>query len=229
MKRDGAYFRDRQEAGRRLAARLRTHAGQPDTLVLGLPLGGVPVAASVARSLSLPLDVLMTRQLPLPGDGSVSMGIIAAGGVRVLDPDLLASGEIPAGALDEVARREAIELARLERAYRGDRQPPRIRDRIVIVVDDGLTSIAKLRGSLAALRAYQPANIVVAMPVTTRPMLEALWPIARSIVWVEVRQPGDVATAYRDEHEAVSARDIRALLADAAEARYVGWGVRPPA
>src|SRR5207237_9059870 len=132
-------------AGRALAERLVHYAGRDDVLVLGLPRGGVPVAAEVARALRAPLDVFLVRKLGLPGQEELAMGAIASGGARVLNQDVVRSLGVPDRLLDEVAARERVELERREREFRGERTPSDVRGRIAIVVDDGLATGAHVR------------------------------------------------------------------------------------
>ena len=158
-------YRDRAEAGRDLAELLRDYAGREDVVVLGLPRGGVPVAAEVARALAAPLDVFMVRKLGVPGHEELAMGAIASGGVRVLNADVVEALKIPDSAIDRAAAREARELERRERAFRGERPAPQLRGKAVILVDDGLATGATMRAAVAALREMHPARIVVAVPV----------------------------------------------------------------
>lgn len=157
-------FRDRSEAGQLLAERLIAYAGRPDILVLALPRGGVPVAYEVARALGAPLDVFVVRKLGIPGHEELAMGAIASGGVRVLNDDVVQALHIPERVIEAVAARELRELERRERAYRGDRPAPDVRDRTVILVDDGLATGSTMRAAVAALRRLGPARIVVAVP-----------------------------------------------------------------
>src|SRR5215471_5188985 len=133
-------FRDRREAGRRLAQRLARYAGSPEVTVLALPRGGVPVAFEVARALGAPLDVFLVRKLGVPGHEELAMGAIASGGVGILNSDVVRQFGIPRNVIDEVARIEKRELERREAAYRGSEAPPDVRGRTVILVDDGLAT-----------------------------------------------------------------------------------------
>src|SRR5262245_25622610 len=158
-------FRNRSEAGRMLAAKLRSYAGRPDTLVLALPRGGVPVAFEVAQALEAPLDVFTVRKLGLPGQEELAMGAIATGGIRVLNEEVVRGLDIPRQAIDAVALREQRELERREHEYRGDRPPADPRGKIAILVDDGVATGSSVRAAIAALRLQQPQRIIVAIPV----------------------------------------------------------------
>jgi predicted phosphoribosyltransferase len=157
-------FRDRSEAGRVLAVCLRKYAKRADVLVLGLPRGGVPVAFEVARALHVPLDVFVVRKLGVPGQEEMAMGAIATGGVRVLNEDVMQMLHIPPEVIDTVTAKERLELQRRERVFRG-RPAPKVRDRTVILIDDGLATGSTMRAAVAALRQQGPARIVVAVPV----------------------------------------------------------------
>jgi predicted phosphoribosyltransferase len=160
-------FRDRRDAGRQLAARLRRYADRSDVLVLALPRGGVPVAYEVAQELNAPLDVFLVRKLGVPGYEELAMGAIASGGVRVLNEDIVNYLRIPDEVMDAVAIREQRELERRERAYRGDRPPPDVKDRVVILIDDGLATGSTMRAAAESLRLEKPRRIVVAVPVSS--------------------------------------------------------------
>src|SRR5262245_55861426 len=158
-------FRDRAEAGRSLAERLVAYAGRPDVLVLALPRGGVPVGFEVARVLGAPLDVFVVRKLGVPGHEELAMGAVASGGAWVLNDDVIRALNPPFRVIQAVAARELQERGRRERAYRGDRPPPDVRGRTVILVDDGIATGSTMRAAVAALRRLGPGRIVVAAPV----------------------------------------------------------------
>src|SRR5437763_15845455 len=160
-------FRDRYEAGRQLASLLDAYRGRPDVLVLALPRGGVPVGYEVAQALGAPLDVFIVRKLGVPGHEELAMGAIASGGVRILNRDVLGYIPLPQKAIDEVAAREQQELERREREYRGSRPPLDVREKTVIVVDDGLATGSSMRAAVAALQKMQPRAIIVAVPVAS--------------------------------------------------------------
>ena len=157
-------FRDRRDAGRRLTGELSAYSNRSDVVVLGLPRGGVPVAYEVARALNAPLDVFVVRKLGLPGHREFAMGALASGGVRVMNPDVT-DLRIPAQLIAHVTEREWNALQRQEVTYRGNRPFASVRDRTVILVDDGLATGSTMRAAAAALRSHAPARIVVAVPV----------------------------------------------------------------
>lgn len=160
-------YRDRREGGQVLA-RLLLELPPRESVILGLPRGGVPVAAEVARALEAPLDVFVVRKLGVPGQEELAMGAIATGGVRVLNEDVIDSLGISSDAIDEESRREALELARREERYRDGRAHLDVRGKRAILVDDGLATGATMRAAVTALRTLGPAEIVVAVPVAAR-------------------------------------------------------------
>jgi predicted phosphoribosyltransferase len=170
----GDRFRDRFEAGRRLATALEHYAGRPNLLVLALPRGGVPVGYEVASALPAPLDVMLVRKLGVPGHEELAMGAIASGGVRVISNDVVAALGIPDRAIATIAAHEEHELERRNQLYRGDRPPPDVRGKTVILVDDGLATGSTMRAAVAALKAQGPERLVVAVPVAAPETCEAL-------------------------------------------------------
>jgi predicted phosphoribosyltransferase len=160
-----APFLDRDDAGRQLAEKLASHAGRLDVIVLGLPRGGVPVAARVAEKLDVPLDVFVVRKLGVPWHSELAMGAIASGGMRVLNDEVLSSIRISREEIEAVAAREISELERREQIYLGERRVPDVRGKTVIVVDDGVATGATMSAAIAALRLAGAARIVAAAPV----------------------------------------------------------------
>jgi len=170
-------FADRVEAGRTLAALLDRYADRDDVLVLGLPRGGVPVAAEVAGFLDAELDLLLVRKLGVPGQPELAMGAIAEVGdtVEVVTNDVVVGRlRIPQADFDAVFRSEREELARRSSIYRGDRPPVRIAGKVVIVVDDGLATGSTMRAAVAAVRRHGPAKLIAAIPVGARESCQAL-------------------------------------------------------
>lgn len=211
-------FRNRTEAGQRLAAKLGAYAHRPDVLVLALPRGGAPVAYEVARALGAPLDIIVVRKLGVPYEPELAMGAIASGGVRVLNTEIIASLDIPADVVDEIAREEQRELERRERAYRGDRPAPVIRGRTVILVDDGIATGATIRAAVAALRQQQPARIVIAAPVAAAETYDELRPLVDDLVCVLTPDALFGIGFWYDQFPQLSDDELRELLAKAWQA-----------
>lgn len=170
-------FVDRSQAGQLLAEALSSYEGKPDVLVLALPRGGVPVAYEVAKAIEAPLDVLIVRKLGTPGHSELAMGAIASGGGRVLNPDVLQLARITPEQIEQVEAEQRAELMRREQAYRGGRPFPELKDKTVILVDDGLATGATMKAAVASVKSRQPAKVVVAVPVSpieTKAELESL-------------------------------------------------------
>jgi putative phosphoribosyl transferase len=208
-------FRDRADAGRILAERLAHYAGRDDVLVLGLPRGGVPVAAEVARALGAPLDVFLVRKLGLPGQEELAMGAIASGGARVLNEELVETLGIREELVDDVAAREGEELRRREVLYRGARPPPDVEDKIVIVVDDGLATGSSMRAAVAALRRRRPARIVVAVPAAPASTCEQLRPEVDELVCTRTPRPFYAVGIWYENFNQVTDDEVHALLQSA--------------
>jgi len=208
-------FRDRADAGRLLAERLSHYAGRDDVLVLGLPRGGVPVAAEVARALGAPLDVFLVRKLGLPGQEELAMGAIASGGARVLNEELVETLAIPEALIDAVAAREEEELRRRERLYRGERTPPEVEGKTVILVDDGLATGSSMRAAVAALRRRRPARIVVAVPTAPVSTCEELRPEVDELVCARTPQPFYAVGIWYENFNQTTDEEVRRLLAEA--------------
>lgn len=157
-------FAHRRDAGRRLAMALQHDTGRPNTVVVGLPRGGIPVAYEVARALHAPLDVLVVRKLGTPGHTELAMGAVASG-VLVREEGVIVRQHISEQAVAAVAEREQAEVARRERRFRGDKPPLQLQGKTVILVDDGIATGSTMRAAVRAIRVGQPARLVVAVPV----------------------------------------------------------------
>jgi putative phosphoribosyl transferase len=161
-------YADRAAAGRALAAELADLHGRDDVVVLGLPRGGVPVAAEVARALGVPLDVVVVRKLGLPAQPELAMGAVAGVGRTVelvRNDEVLRGSRVDDATLAQVREREVVELHRREETYRGRRSGVAVRGRTVVLVDDGLATGSSMRAAIAAVRHQHPAHVVVAVPV----------------------------------------------------------------
>jgi putative phosphoribosyl transferase len=158
-------FQDREQAGRLLAQRLVAYQGRPDVPVLGLARGGVAVAYEIAEVLRAPLDVFVVRKLGVPGFEELAMGAISGGGVRIIESDVVAQLQVSAAEIDHVVGHETEELNRRERIYRAGKPALRVRNRVVVVVDDGIATGSTMRVAIKALRGLNPARIIVAAGV----------------------------------------------------------------
>jgi putative phosphoribosyl transferase len=209
-------FRDRSDAGRQLAAKLAEYADRPDVLVLALPRGGVPVGYEVARELGAPLDVFLVRKLGVPGYEELAMGAVATGGVRVLNDQVVRALGIPDYVIDAVAEWEEQELARRERLYRGDRPPPDVRGKTVILVDDGLATGAMMNAAVQALREQQPARIVVAVPTASPETCERLKKEVDDVICAVTPEPFYAVGLWYENFSQTTDEEVRELLARAA-------------
>lgn len=205
-------FQDRREAGQILSRKLAMYANRPDVLVLALPRGGVPVAYEVAAALDVPLDVFLVRKLGVPNQEELAMGAIATGGVRVLNDAVVEAFDIPGDVIAAVTATEQKELERRERLYRGNRPAPEVRDRIVILIDDGLATGSSMRAAVAALRQQQPARLIVAVPTGARETCQELQAEVDEIVCAVTPEPFyGVGLWYRDFSQTTD-EEVRDLL-----------------
>ena len=210
-------FRDRTDAGQQLAAKLALYAGRPDVRVLALPRGGVPVAFEVAKALRAPLDVFLVRKLGLPGHEELAIGAIASGGIRALNEDVVRRFRVSDDVIDAVAAEEEKELDRRERLYRGDRPTTDVRDRTVILVDDGLATGATMRAAVVALRQQRPARIVVAVPVGAAETCAEFETEADDTVCAHTPEPFYGVGMWYDDFSQTTDEEVRELLERAAE------------
>jgi predicted phosphoribosyltransferase len=219
-------FRDRFDAGRKLAGALERYAGRSDVVVLALPRGGVPVGYEVASRLGAPLDVFVVRKLGVPGQEELAMGAIASGGVRVQNDEIVRELGMSEDDIGFVEAQEREELERRERLYRGGRPPLDVRGRTVILVDDGLATGSTMRAAVAALRRLDPARIVTAVPVSDASTCEALRREADEVVCAATPEPFVAVGLWYEDFSQTSDEEARTLLERAVEARA---GDRPKA
>ncbi len=210
-------FQDRIDAGRQLTTRLTKYADRPDVIVLALPRGGVPVAFEVAQELNATLDIFLVRKLGVPGHEELAMGAIASGGVRVINQDVVSYLQIPGEVIDAVAAYEQRELERREREYRGDRPPPDLRGRVVILIDDGLATGSTMRAAAAAVRKQRPARIVVAVPVAAPETCENFRSEVDEIVCAVTPEPFRGVGLWYEDFSQTTDQDVRELLERATE------------
>jgi putative phosphoribosyl transferase len=188
------------------------YATRRNVLVLALPRGGVPVGFEVARALGVPLDVFVVRKLGMPFHEELAMGAIASGGARLLNDDVIETYAISHDEIDRVIESETRELERRERMYRGNRPFPALKDRIVILVDDGLATGSTMRAAVLALREESPARIVVAVPVAARDTCDEFRGVADEIVCLETPEPFDAVGLWYQDFSQTSDREVHDLL-----------------
>ncbi len=204
-------FADRVSAGRSLADALSQQSLPPDTIVLGLPRGGVPVAAEVAKRLGCPLDVLVVRKLGVPWQPELAMGAIAEG-VQNLDQELIRALDIPADQVDAVVARERHELERRELLYRGSSPAPVLRGRGVVIVDDGLATGSTMLVAVKAVRKMKPAHLVVAVPVGSAEACQRLKREVEVCLCLANPRPFSAVGAWYEDFRQVNDSDVRFLL-----------------
>ena len=205
-------FADRREAGTELASRLRHYAGRSDVIVLGLPRGGVPVAAEIARSIGAPLDVFVVRKLGVPGHRELAMGAIASGGAQVLNEDVVSWLDIPDAAIRAVVTEEQEELERREHLYRGDRPPLELAGRVVVLVDDGLATGSTMRAAVQAVRGLHPSRVVVAVPVGSAEACQKLAQVADELVCARIPRSFSAVGEWYVNFSETSDEEVRSLL-----------------
>ena len=210
-------FPNRAEAGRLLAEKLENYVGRSDVVVLGLPRGGVPVAYEVAQRLGAPLDVFVVRKLGVPGFEELAAGAIASGGVRVLNEDVIRALPNADQLIESVTERETVELERREQTYRDGRPAPELRNRVVILVDDGLATGATMRAAVAALRRRGVAKIVVAAPVGAPDTCRELEQEADETICAIAPEFFQAVGQYYEDFSQTSDDEVRELLLRAAQ------------
>jgi predicted phosphoribosyltransferase len=210
-------FPNRAEAGRLLGERLQKYAGRNDVIVLGLPRGGVPVAYEVAQRLGIPLDVFIVRKLGVPGFEELAAGAIASGGVRVLNEDVLRALPNADEIIESVTAKETAELERREKSYRDYRPAPELRDRVVILVDDGLATGATMHAAVKALRQRDVAKIVVAVPVGPPDTCREFQDEADETICATAPEFFQAVGQYYEDFSQTSDEEVRELLARAAQ------------
>jgi len=206
-------FTDRTHAGRVLASKLKHYADRPGAIVLALPRGGVPVAYEVARALHLPLDLFLVRKLGVPGHEELAMGAIASGGIRVIDEELVRTLGIAPDMIERVAAREQKELERRERLYRDSRPAPDIRDRIVILIDDGLATGSTMRAAAEAVTRQRPKRLVAAVPTAAAETCEALRAEVDEVICGVTPDPFHAVGLWYRDFSQTSDEEVRKLLA----------------
>ena len=206
-------FLDRKEAGRALAGVLTHYRASPQTVVLALPRGGVPVGYEVSAALDLPLDVLVVRKLGMPSQPELAMGAVASGGAVVLNDDVVRYLPRGSDAVEQVKARELQELARREESYRGDRPALQMSGRTAIVVDDGLATGATMEAAVRALRSLDAERIVVAVPVASIEARERIAAVADEVLCLQTPSFFNAVGQWYERFDQTEDQEVRELLA----------------
>ncbi|ASC69612.1 Putative phosphoribosyl transferase [Halomicronema hongdechloris C2206] len=209
-------FCDRTDAGQRLAARLQEYSERSDTIVLGLPRGGVPVAFEVAQSLHLPLDICLVRKLGAPGQPELAMGAIASNGVRVINQQVVERLGIFPEAIDQVAAKEQVELERRNLTYRQGRPPLQLTNQTVILIDDGVATGSTLRAAIAVIKAQHPTAIIVAVPVAPPATVASLKQEVDEVICPLMPEALNSISLWYENFDQTRDRTVCELLAQAA-------------
>ncbi len=209
-------FSDRAEAGRLLGAELASRNLSKDSIVLALPRGGVPVGFEVARALGAPLDIVVVRKLGVPWQPELAMGAIASGGSRFLDEKLIRQMGISQGAVEAIAARETQEAERREQLYRGGRPALDLRNRTVILVDDGLATGSTMLAAVKCVKSLEPVSLIVAVPVGSKQACAHIRKWADKCVCLATPEPFVAVGEWYEDFGQTSDAEVRDLLAQAA-------------
>ncbi len=214
----GLVFRDRTDAGRILAERLGAYRAS-GVLVLGIPRGGVPVAAEVARRLDADLDVVVARKLGAPDQPELAIGAVTANGGEFLNDEIVAELGVSQAYLQRVRREQMAEARRRELRFRGDRPAQRIQDRVVILADDGLATGATMRAAVRSVRKHRPALLVVAVPVGSREACAALRSEADEVVCVSSPEFFGAVGQFYENFAPTEDTEVQSILREFSERR----------
>lgn len=210
-------FKNRAEAGARLAQQLSAYSGRPDAIVLALPRGGVPVGFAIAKALEIPLDVLLVRKLGVPGNEECAMGAVASGGLCVMQPDILKHFDISMEVVEATVQRKLQELAEREQLYRASRPALQLAGRVAIIVDDGLATGSTMLAALHAARQAKAARLVVAVPVAASEGMRQIESQADEAVFLMTPEPFYAVGVWYDDFRQTGDDEVVELLDKAAK------------
>lgn len=208
----GRRFKDRVEAGRKLADELSRYKSRDDVVVLGLPRGGVPVAFEVARAIAAPLDVLVIRKVGVPGHEELAMGAVATGDTTVYNDSVIRQVGIDDTTFERVASAEREALAKRELLFRGDRKATSVTGKTVIVVDDGIATGSTMKAAVKALRQNQPDRIIIAVPVAPAGTIRELELTADEVICLVTPHPFLAVGAWYRDFAQTTDSEVRRLL-----------------
>ena len=208
-----AMFLNRREAGKQLAFRIMSRGRVWDPVVLGLPLGGVPVAYEIARALDAPLNPFLVRPVRVPRRRDLTVGFVSSGGTRILDWETLRREGLSAAEAALAAHLRGTDLTRREHDYLGGATPVSVRDRTVLLVNDGMLTGSTMRSAILALRARQPAKVLVAVPVASARAIEKIRNLADTVVCLWTPSPLESVELCYEYYAPTTDGEVRELLA----------------
>ncbi|GBE01649.1 putative phosphoribosyl transferase/MT0597 [bacterium BMS3Abin08] len=211
--RDKVYvFKDRKEAGRLLARRLSAYKGT-DGIVLGIPSGGVPVAAEIAKALGFPLDLIIVRKVQIPFNPEAGFGAVGPDGKALLNSELLSRLDLSEEEVEQQIQKTRDVIKRRDELFRGGSPLPSIKNRVVIIVDDGLASGYTMHSAIDFIRRGEPGKIVVAVPTAPKRTVDLILPQVDELVCLNVRSGFSfaVADAYENWYDLKDAEVISIL------------------
>ena len=210
-----SLFEDRRDAGRNLALALRDYTRRPNTIIMALPRGGVPVADEIASLLHLPLDIWLVRKLGMPGHEELALGAISWGEKIYLNDSIISDLGIPESRIAEIIQREREELKSRNQLYRGGKDMPDIKNHTVVIVDDGLATGASMRIAVESIRQAGAEHIIVAVPVGPEDVCRSLNNIADEVICIKKPYPFEsVGQWYRDFSQTTDQEVISILQED---------------
>ncbi len=212
---------NRRDAGRHLAERLARYKGKKDALILALPRGGVAVGVELAKNLDLPMDLMLVRKLGVPGDEEFAMGAIAMGDVCFVNEETVNLIRIPQVMIDQVIKREKEELARRNEVYRGGAEPPDLKEKTVILVDDGMATGADMRVAAQAARQLGASRVVVAVPVSSDSAYDLLKPYVDEIVVLQIPPFFPGVGYFYQSFDQMEDSEVLALMEEAKRANFL--------
>lgn len=208
-------IKDRTQAGKELAAQLKSYANRDDVIVLGLPRGGVPVAFEISKALRAPLDVFLVRKIGVPDQPELAMGAIAMGGIKVFNQTIIDSLRISDTTIDAVIDHEQKELERRNDLYRHGRPIPDVKNKTVILVDDGLATGATMRAAVTAIKSMQPSSIIVAVPVSAYETYLEFQTQVDKIICLMTPEPFYSISLWYESFPQTEDEEVQSLLAEA--------------
>ncbi|MEJ2184085.1 MAG: phosphoribosyltransferase [Nitrospirota bacterium] len=205
-------FKNRRDAGRQVAERLRHYKDREDVLVLGLPRGGAVNAEEIARALHCPMDILIIRKLGFPGQPELAMGAVAETGAVVRNESVIRQGAVTEERFQSEVERQKEEIERRKERYRGGQSIPDVSGKTVILVDDGVATGSTMKAAIQALREAGPARLVVAVPVSSREAEAEIRPMVDEWLCLETPQWFMAIGGFYDDFAQVSDEEVVEIL-----------------